>query len=93
MRNSSGLQSRNHTALIRTAIILVAGSLTLVIAAMPQSQTSKAQPPTKSQLDFFEGKIRPIFSQNCYKCHSGATGSTKGRTGTGLEGRMGKGRD
>src|SRR5215467_4585720 len=69
MRNSPGIQPRNYSIVIRTVLIAV--------AAMPQSQPAKTQPPTKSQLDFFESKIRPIFSENCYKCHSSATGAPK----------------
>jgi hypothetical protein len=32
--------------------------------------TSEQRPLTKDQLRFFESKIRPIFADNCYKCHS-----------------------
>src|SRR5438034_9762355 len=38
----------------------------------------QAGEPTKAQLDFFENKIRPIFAENCYKCHSPAKGKIKG---------------
>ncbi len=34
--------------------------------------------PTKDQLAFFEGKIRPILKENCYKCHSLEQGKAKG---------------
>ncbi len=37
-----------------------------------------ADEPTKEQLDFFEGKIRPILSEKCYKCHSLESGKSKG---------------
>src|SRR5207244_4398324 len=33
---------------------------------------------TKEQTDFFEGKIRPILSNKCYKCHSAQEGKSKG---------------
>ncbi|HXR07597.1 MAG TPA: hypothetical protein VN765_09725, partial [Candidatus Acidoferrum sp.] len=29
-----------------------------------------AADPSPAQLQFFENKIRPIFVNNCYKCHS-----------------------
>ena len=37
-----------------------------------------AAEPTKAQLEFFENRIRPIFAENCYKCHSPAKGKIKG---------------
>ncbi|MSU51223.1 MAG: DUF1553 domain-containing protein [Opitutus sp.] len=30
------------------------------------------------QLEFFESKIRPIFAEHCYKCHSAESGKSKG---------------
>jgi mono/diheme cytochrome c family protein len=52
--------------------------------------------PTKEQAEFFEGKIRPILSENCYKCHSVEKGKAKGgltldtRAGTLKGGENGK---
>ena len=37
-----------------------------------------ADEPTKEQLDFFQGKILPILSDKCYKCHSLESGKSKG---------------
>jgi mono/diheme cytochrome c family protein len=37
-----------------------------------------AAEPTKEQTEFFENKIRPIFKQNCYKCHSVEENKAKG---------------
>src|SRR3982751_5220060 len=34
--------------------------------------------PTKQQVEFFENKIRPIFQENCYKCHSVDASKSKG---------------
>ena len=33
-------------------------------------------PPAQQQ--FFENKIRPIFAENCYRCHNPARGKVKG---------------
>ena len=33
---------------------------------------------SKEQTDFFEGKIRPVLEENCYKCHSIEKGKSKG---------------
>ena len=51
--------------------IILSGVLALAVPAF-------ADEPTKEQLDFFEGKIRPILSEKCYKCHSQETGKSKG---------------
>ena len=50
---------------------ILSGALALALPAF-------ADEPTKEQLDFFEGKIRPILSERCYKCHSAETGKSKG---------------
>lgn len=46
----------------------------LITAALPVM----AADPTKEQLDFFETKVRPILSNNCYSCHSIEQGKAKG---------------
>jgi hypothetical protein len=33
---------------------------------------------SQKELDFFENKIRPIFAENCYKCHSESAEKIKG---------------
>jgi mono/diheme cytochrome c family protein len=33
---------------------------------------------TKEETAFFEGKVRPIFAEHCYKCHSVEQGKAKG---------------
>jgi len=48
--------------------------LTVSASALTQPQ---AKAPTKDQIDFFESKIRPIFADNCYKCHSPSKGVPK----------------
>ncbi|MCE9605519.1 MAG: hypothetical protein K8U03_11550 [Planctomycetia bacterium] len=32
---------------------------------------SSAEPNDQTDLEFFESRIRPIFVEHCYKCHSG----------------------
>ena len=46
----------------------------------PQAPPAAVKPPelTKPQLDFFETKVRPVLSANCYKCHSTEAGKVKG---------------
>ena len=39
---------------------------------------ASAAEPTKEQLDFFEGKIRPLLADKCYKCHSAESEKSKG---------------
>src|SRR5947199_7875466 len=49
--------------------------LTFTAAASLVAAESKLSP---SDLEFFEGKIRPIFVENCYKCHSEGAEKVKG---------------
>jgi hypothetical protein len=46
-----------------------------VSAQQPQSRAAAPAALSKDQLEFFEEKIRPVFTANCYKCHSPATGT------------------
>jgi len=48
----------------------VAGSLFLLAAAAPALLAQPAPGPTEA--DFFETKIRPLFVENCYACHTEA---------------------
>ncbi len=48
-------------------------------SAAPAINTATAPQPTKQQLDFFEAKVRPILSANCYNCHSIESGKAKGK--------------
>jgi len=40
--------------------------------------TASSAEPTKEQIEFFESKIRPILTDNCYQCHSVEKGKSKG---------------
>ena len=48
--------------------------LLLFVSAMPLS----AAELSPAQLRFFENKIRPVFAENCYKCHSQQAEKVKG---------------
>jgi len=48
--------------------------------------------PTAEQIEFFEAKIRPVFADNCYSCHS-AGGKIKGGLRLDLPGTVFKGGD
>ena len=49
----------------------------LILLAAPAFGAATAE-PTAEQAAFFESKIRPIFADNCYKCHSVENGKSKG---------------
>ncbi|MBI3880350.1 MAG: PSD1 domain-containing protein [Verrucomicrobia bacterium] len=50
-------------------------TLTLVVAGAGGVRAAEL---AKSQVDFFENKIRPILSSTCFKCHNAAEGKLKG---------------
>jgi hypothetical protein len=56
---------------MRTSLLVLAGMIGCTAAFA-------ASEPTPEQLEFFEKKIRPIFVENCYKCHSIEQGKSKG---------------
>ncbi len=52
--------------------------LILVSAAQSFLQPARAAEPTAAQIEFFEKKIRPIFVNHCYACHSADTKPASG---------------
>ena len=52
----------------------LAGSAVL----LAQSAFASPEAPTKDEIAFFKGKIEPILSERCYKCHSSSEGKLKG---------------
>ena len=54
---------------------ILAGFLVIGTAS---TRVAGAAELTKEQTDFFEGKIRPMLAEKCYKCHSLEKGKAKG---------------
>ena len=50
----------------------------LLVVCVLASQAAVADDPTPKQIEFFEAKIRPIFVQHCYKCHSATAEDIEG---------------
>ena len=36
-----------------------------------------------ADVEFFEKRVRPVFAEHCYRCHSAASESVTGENGTG----------
>ena len=49
-----------------------------LLAALAFTGPTRAADPTRAQLDFFEGRIRPVLADKCYKCHSAQSEKVKG---------------
>jgi hypothetical protein len=62
-------------------------SLILLVATLAFAFRMQAAEPTPEQLQFFENKVRPILSDNCYKCHSAQ--AKKVKAGLWLDSREG----
>lgn len=62
---------------------LILGSLVIMTCT---GSLPAAPPPSRTQIDFFESRIRPILAQECYECHSTAT---KQKGGLALDSRPG----
>src|SRR5262245_17739771 len=46
----------------------------LALVALPSAVSGQAAPrPAAAALEFFEKKVRPIFVNHCYACHSAST--------------------
>jgi len=50
----------------------------VLLGTATQAQQQAAPPLSADQIEFFEKKIRPIFVERCYKCHSAASEKVKG---------------
>src|SRR5579859_2027099 len=50
----------------------------LLLGAVSHAQQQAAPPLSSDQVEFFEKKIRPIFVERCYKCHSAQAEKVKG---------------
>src|SRR4051812_8412460 len=50
----------------------------VLLGTASQAQQQAAPPLSADQIEFFEKKIRPIFVERCYKCHSAASEKVKG---------------
>ena len=59
-------------SLLLAALAAAAPAFALEEAAQPATK------PTPEQLDFFEKKIRPVFADKCYKCHSEKADKVRG---------------
>jgi hypothetical protein len=70
---------------MRTSLIL--------LAIVLRNSSGSAAEPAKAQLDFFENKVRPIFTDNCYKCHNPAKGKVKANLELDWKGGWEKGGD
>lgn len=53
----------------------------IVVLLMTLTGTTFAAEPTKTQLDFFEKKIRPLLTEKCHRCH----GADKQKSGLRLD--------
>lgn len=64
----------NHRTLASIALALNALLTTCHYAYSeqppPKEQITTAPQPSQEQIDFFEKKIRPVFIEHCYECHS-----------------------
>src|SRR5260221_6986822 len=60
-------------------LLTVAALLTALCGSARAAETATPAPQlTPDQTQFFEGKIRPLLTANCYKCHSAEQGKAKG---------------
>ena len=64
-------------------VLVLSASLLVVSAQQPMVE----QAPTAEQLEFFEGRVRPVLAEKCFQCHSTRTSTPFG--GLRLDSRQG----
>jgi cytochrome c553 len=52
--------------------------ITILLSTAAWAETPMAKAPDAAGAEFFESKIRPVLSKNCYGCHAGDTGTPMG---------------
>lgn len=69
---------RLSTSLSLLVPAVAALSVAVVLNDAPRAHATVTAAVTPEQSEFFENKIRPIFSQHCFECHSSEKGKNKG---------------
>jgi hypothetical protein len=59
-----------------TGVVIALSTATALRAPLPCAQ-GEASP--REQVEFFEGKIRPVLVEHCYKCHSAQSAKVRGK--------------
>lgn len=54
------------------------GLMVILLCLLSPIAVAAADPPTPEQIAFFEAKVRPIFVENCYECHSANADEVEG---------------
>jgi hypothetical protein len=66
------------TLSVLAVILLGTASQAQLVLSEAEGQQQAAPPLSSDQVEFFEKKIRPIFVERCYKCHSAESKKAKG---------------
>jgi len=62
-----------HAARVLRILLILAAAVLLLAGEPVTAPTAQVQVgPNPSAVAFFEAKIRPVLSANCYECHAGA---------------------
>jgi uncharacterized membrane protein len=64
--------------LVLTAIGLVGTVATHPSVTSVNDAQAPARAPAQEGIEFFEKKIRPVLTDNCYQCHSTQAGTPQG---------------
>ena len=62
-------------------VLVLSASLLVVSAQQPMVE----QAPTAEQLEFFEGRVRPVLAEKYFQCHSSRTSTPFGGLRLGLD--------
>src|ERR1041384_6874555 len=63
---------------LAASFVIRASSFVILSSCLVSSALAADSKISASDLDFFETKIRPVLTENCYKCHSQGAEKIKG---------------